>query len=126
MSPPAPRQRPPGSRLVQRGARHLLLESAAAEYAMLAQRRSRLARQIELLDRQRAAAGAGFAQLSRRMAQLAHRLSLPAEAVAPPPLPAWAAAEAGPDSAPLPAPATAPPAAPRRRPAPRGGVTHEY
>ncbi|WP_040613115.1 hypothetical protein, partial [Teichococcus cervicalis] len=66
MNIPAPRQRPPGSRLVRHGARPLLLESAAAEYAMLAQRRSRLARQIELLDRQREAAGLGFAQLSRR------------------------------------------------------------
>ncbi|WBV43502.1 hypothetical protein [Pseudoroseomonas cervicalis] len=50
---------------------------------MLAQRRSRLARQIVLLDRQREAAGTGFDQLSRRMAQLATRLFLPAEAAAP-------------------------------------------
>ncbi|MFB9971713.1 hypothetical protein ACFFMP_17690 [Pseudoroseomonas cervicalis] len=97
----------------------LLLESAAAEYAMLAQRRSRPARQIELLDRQREAAGwaspssAGAWPSSPRASPPAGRWRPPRRR---PPRRAEDAAEAAPGHAP------AAPAAPERR----GGVTHEY
>jgi hypothetical protein len=46
------------------------LESIAAEFALLAQRRSRAMQQIGILEHQRAAAAAGFAKLQRRIAWL--------------------------------------------------------
>jgi hypothetical protein len=75
-----------------------LLEGSAAEFALLAQRRARLRRQLDLLERQRAAADGVMAQVEARMAVLSQRmagfgagLAAPAPAV-PPPAPAPAPA----------------------------------
>lgn len=46
------------------------LESLAAEFALLAQRRSKAIHQMEILDHQRAAAAASFAKLQKRIAWL--------------------------------------------------------
>jgi phage shock protein A len=56
------------------------LESAAAEFALLAQRRARLRRQTDLLDRQRQAAAEMMAQVEARMVDLTGRMT----ALAPP------------------------------------------
>lgn len=121
MRPAAPRQRPPGTRLSARGAGPQRLESAAAEYAMLAQRRARLLRQIDLLERQRHSADAGFQALEQRMATLSRQMMAPP---APPGQPlAQPGMPAPPPVAPPPAaePGPTPAAAPRRR-----GVVLEY
>jgi hypothetical protein len=96
--------RAPGTRISRRETRHRQLESLAAEFALLAQRRARVAHQIDLLDHQRQAAAASLAHLQARMSWLtqhiawldpalqagrAPRVALPA---APPPLPAAAPA----------------------------------
>jgi len=62
----------------QRG--HAPLEALAAEFALLAQRRGRVRRQIELLERQRLAADATLRIVEQRMAVLSgrmHRVQLP-------------------------------------------------
>jgi hypothetical protein len=113
------------------------LEAAAAEFALLAQRRTRLTRQIDLLDRQRHAAGAAFAQLDARMSILGRRLArldpsfdqapgLPAlpppmPPPPPPPPPTPVRTVVRPASRLAPRPQPKPVAAPRRR-----GVTLEY
>jgi uncharacterized coiled-coil protein SlyX len=50
------------------------LETIAAEFALLAQRRARIARQVDLLDRQLSAAEAGLHHVSDRMTRLATRM----------------------------------------------------
>jgi uncharacterized coiled-coil protein SlyX len=84
---------------VARGSRHdpgaTALESVAAEFALLAQRRARAARQLDLLGRQVAAAQATLDSVQGRMTLLAHRMNgidpslrtvavLPPQAYAPP------------------------------------------
>jgi cell division protein FtsB len=86
------------------------LESAASEFALLAQRRARLARQIDLLDRQRAAAATSQAQLAARMAVLRARIDGLAGAA---PEAASLPSSAPPQPPPPPAPSPVPPA--RRR-----------
>lgn len=51
------------------------LEQVAAEFALLAQRRARAARQIDLLSRQLDAAERGHAAVERRLTQLAQRMT---------------------------------------------------
>jgi hypothetical protein len=77
-------------------ARPQRIESLAAEFALLAQRRARLVQQMDLLDRQRETAAAGFNKLQARMAWLARKIdALDPElreehgkaVVAPPPAP---------------------------------------
>jgi cell division protein FtsB len=65
--PSAPTQRKPRPETA--------LEGAAAEFALLAQRRARLRRQIDLLARQAAAAEGMMAQLEARMATLGRRIA---------------------------------------------------
>jgi len=78
------------------------MESFAAEFALLAQRRARLVHQIDLLDQQREAAGNSFAKLQARMSWLVQRMDAldpelregfepEPEPVAPPPPPPQAA-----------------------------------
>ena len=59
------------SRFDPRGAK---LESVAAEFALLAQRRARTARQVDLLARQLEAATAGLEGVQARMVMLAQRM----------------------------------------------------
>lgn len=79
------------------------LEGSAAEFALLTQRRSRLRRQLDLLERQRGAAEGVMSQVEARLALLARRMAvlMPDAPDLPP--------------EPPPAPAPAPAAAPRRR-----------
>lgn len=64
------------------------LEGAATEFALLAQRRSRLSRQMELLRRQHEAAALTMGQVMARMAALSTRIgALVPEEAAPPSLP---------------------------------------
>jgi hypothetical protein len=65
----ATRQRP-----VRRGMGEPGLESLAAEFALLAQRRSRAIHQMKILEQQRAAAASGFAKLQKRIAWLIERI----------------------------------------------------
>ena len=64
------------------------LESLAAEFALLAQRRSRAVHQLEMLDQQRATAALAFAKLQKRINWLMERMSAlsadPAEPAASP------------------------------------------
>lgn len=81
------------------------LEGAATEFALLAQRRSRLSRQMELLRRQQEAAALTMAQVMARMAVLSSRIGeLVPDDTVPPALPAS-----------TPTPAEKPPPAARRR-----------
>jgi len=114
MSRPRPSGQRPTLRRFPAGRRRpgaeAALEGAASEFALLAQRRARLARQLDLLDRQRAAATASLGQVLARMGVLRARIEglpdvVPAAPEAPPPP---APATAAPPAAP-------PPAAPSRR-----------
>jgi hypothetical protein len=67
--------RPPGTRTSRRGTRDRQLESLAAEFALLAQRRARVAHRIDLLDSQRAAASAALNNLQSRMAWLTRQIA---------------------------------------------------
>ncbi len=105
--------RTPTTRLTRSDPRQRQLESLAGEFALLAQRRARVAHQLDLLDQQREVAAAGFARLQTRMALLARcmdalepdlRDSYAAEPEPPPPpppppvkqpLPRFAAAKRG-------------------------------
>jgi len=60
----------------QRDPRGVKLESVAAEFALLAQRRARMARQVDLLARQLTAATGSLAGVRSRMAVLAARMAL--------------------------------------------------
>lgn len=118
-APPHLRLRAPGTRLGRRNSGPQRLETVAAEFAMMAQRRARLMRQIDLLDRQRRAADDSYAQLERRMAQLQQQMGR-LDAVPPPPPPPQVAAPAAPAEPAMPPPRHAPPVARRR------GVVLEY
>lgn len=83
MLPRPSSQRAPGTR-VQRPHAHRGLEAVASEFALLAQRRARMLRQIELLDRQRQAADAAFQCLDARMTILGRRLARLDVGMAPP------------------------------------------
>jgi len=99
-----------GTRLARHDTHEFRLEAVAAEFALNAQRRARLARQIDLLDRQRQGAMNSLAQVEARMAILQRRMRGAEEA--PPPEPAPPAPRAEP---------------PRRPAAPqRGRVLLEY
>jgi hypothetical protein len=76
--------RGPGTRLARRDAPAQRLEALGAEFALLAQRRARVARQLTLLDTQRDAALHDLAALEHRMAQLARRMTLGPVVEAPP------------------------------------------
>jgi hypothetical protein len=66
--------RTPRPRAVRGNSGDPRLESLAAEFALLAQRRSRAVHELQVLDQQRATAAAGFARLQRRMAWLVDRM----------------------------------------------------
>jgi hypothetical protein len=66
--------RPVVTRASRRDPRGAKLESVAAEFALLAQRRARLARQVDLLSRQLDAAAGSLAGVHARMAMLAQRI----------------------------------------------------
>jgi phage shock protein A len=109
MSPPRQprtlRSLPPrGSRLRRQVAATAKLEGVAAEFALLAQRRARLHRQIELLERQLRAAGGTLSQVEARMHHLSAHMHITDDAA---PMADGAAAAA-------PAPAPAPRARSRR------------
>jgi hypothetical protein len=87
--PPA-RRRPGGV-----GRDRLSLEGISAEFALLAQRRARLIRQLELLARQAEAAEGNLGRVARRMAWLSARM----------------VADCGPPQVPEPAPPPQPPPA---------------
>jgi hypothetical protein len=78
---------PRGSRLRRQVAATAKLEGVASEFALLAQRRARLHRQIELLERQLRAAGGTLTQVEARMHHLSahmHMTDQAAQAPAPP------------------------------------------
>lgn len=103
--PRSQRSLPPrGSRVRKQVADTARLEGAAAEFALLAQRRARVARQIELLSRQRDAAALTLTQVEARMRHLAGNMRLDD---LPPPARAPGAPEAVPQPASAPARARA-------------------
>lgn len=102
-----------GTRLKRSGAGEAPLEAVAAEFALLAQRRARVARQIELLERQRTAAAATLRMVESRLAGLSRRMRVPGDGTAAPALP----------EPPAPQPATPAQPAPR---AGRRGLVIEY
>jgi hypothetical protein len=125
-APPQPRLRAPGTRLGRRNSGPQRLESVAAEFAMLAQRRARLMRQIDLLDRQRRAADDSFAILDRRMVQLSRMMAV-ADAAAPAAPPAAPASPLPVTLVPTPFLADDAPPAPRKPATARGrGTVLEY
>jgi chromosome segregation ATPase len=73
------------------------LEGAATEFALLAQRRARLSRQIDLLRRQHEAAEATLGKVVARMAELTLRIGqmTPADGIDAPPAPPAAARRRG-------------------------------
>jgi hypothetical protein len=101
MSPPRPprtlRTLPPrGSRLRRQVAATAKLEGVASEFALLAQRRARLHRQIELLERQLRAAGGTLSQVEARMHHLSAHMHMNEPGGAPAAAPAEGAAAATP------------------------------
>jgi len=129
---PRPASRAPGTRAARADVRQRRLESLAAEFALLAQRRARVTHRVELLDQQRDAARASLDKLQARMAWLARHIDAldpglreraamaAADPAPPPPVPARPF-----KVAPMPAAAPAsPPAIGRQwlaaRPAPNG------
>ncbi len=118
MSPRSPfRGRAPGTRVMRRDGQKLRLESVAAEFALLAQRRARMVRQIALLETQHVAAGQRLGVIERRMAVLSRQMVAVEPALAPqaaslsalPPLPQIATAPVA-----APAPVAARPSATTR------------
>lgn len=87
---------PRGSRLRRQVAATAKLEGVASEFALLAQRRARLHRQVELLERQLRAAGVTLSQVEARMHHLSAHMHMndPAAPAAPPPAEGAAAAPA--------------------------------
>jgi uncharacterized coiled-coil protein SlyX len=84
--------RPSVTRTSRHDPRGVALESVAAEFALLAQRRARIARQLDLLGRQLAAAQSSLDAVQSRMAMLAQRMdgidpTLRPALPAPPPAP---------------------------------------
>ncbi len=63
-----------GTRLARHDTHEFRLEAVAAEFALNAQRRAKLVRQIELLDRQRAGAASSLAQIEARLVVLQRRM----------------------------------------------------
>ncbi len=96
----APRSTMPARRVAaSRGGRERLsLETIASEFALLAQRRGRLQRQIDLLARQSEAACANLGRVELRMQALTTRMGV--AATAPAPLPSVAADPAMPPPVP--------------------------
>jgi len=74
MKPRLLSMRPSVTRTSRHDPRGAALESVAAEFALLAQRRARLARQLDLLGRQLAAASVSIDAVHGRMALLAQRM----------------------------------------------------
>ena len=99
--------RSPGTRTSSKDTRQRQIESLAAEFALLAQRRARQSHQIELLEQQLQAATSSFAKLQRRLSWLLEQidaldpslrpgLEAPPEPIQPPaPAPAPAASRTG-------------------------------
>jgi chromosome segregation ATPase len=71
---PRPITRSPGTRVSRADTRQRQLESLAAEFALLAQRRARVVHQLDLLDQQREAAATGFARLQSRLTWLMEQM----------------------------------------------------
>jgi len=67
--------RPQGKRIARTDLRDRRLESLAAEFALLAQRKARVAHQVDLLDQQRDAAAGSLAAIQGRMAWLTQRMA---------------------------------------------------
>jgi len=89
------------------------IEGVAAEFALLAQRRARIARQVDLLDRQLQTAEVGLAQVTQRMGMLARRIDLlDPDLRAPAPAGQAPSLAAPPPGWPSPYPPPAPPQAP--------------
>lgn len=101
---PRPASRSARTRPVRGNLHQPRLESLAAEFALLTQRRARAIHQINLLDQQRAAAADGFHKLQTRIAWLMQRM----DALNPELREPEAAAEAEPE--PPPPPVIQPPA----------------
>lgn len=68
--------RPPGRRTARIDPHEPRLESLAAEFALLAQRRARLEHQVGLLQQQHRAAANTLGRLQTRMIWLAHRMHI--------------------------------------------------
>jgi hypothetical protein len=81
MRAPASTMPPRRGRPAHGGQERHALEAIASEFALLAQRRARLERQLALLGRQAEAAAGNLARVERRMAALGPRMQLPAGAV---------------------------------------------
>jgi hypothetical protein len=74
---PRPANRSARARCLRGGNLHQpRLESLAAEFALLTQRRAKAIHQIALLDQQRAVAATGFARLQHRIAWLVQRMDM--------------------------------------------------
>lgn len=99
--------RPCSLRIIRNDPGGAALESIAAEFALLAQRRARIARQVDLLRHQLTAAEAGLAAVSRRMGMLAQRMDAIDPALRPPPQ--FLAPQALPQALPQAPPPGAPP-----------------
>jgi hypothetical protein len=107
---PRPITRSPGTRTSSKDTRQRQVESLAAEFALLAQRRARQAHQIELLEQQLHAAVSGMTKLQRRLSWLVQQMDALDPSLRP-------ALESAPASAP-PLPAPPPPTARPTRYAP--------
>lgn len=79
--------RTPRTRAVRVNAGDPRLESLAAEFALLAQRRSRAVHQLEMLDQQRATAALAFAKLQKRINWLMEHMSALSADLAEPAVP---------------------------------------
>lgn len=66
--------RSPGTRTSRKDTRQRQIESLAAEFALLAQRRARQSHQVELLEQQLLAARRSFARLQRRLSWLVEQM----------------------------------------------------
>lgn len=81
----APGTIPPRRSRLGRGGDRVTLESVAAEFALLAQRRARLQRQLDLLGRQADAARGNLSRIELRLVALSGRMTLPASRGTAPP-----------------------------------------
>jgi hypothetical protein len=108
--------RAPGTRAARRGAHPQRLETLAAEFALLAQRRARLKHKLDLLDRQHQAASHTYLLLEARMALLSRHMGVGHAAVPPASPPPAVAAPPAPvrPAAPPPPPPQAPTLPPAR------------
>jgi uncharacterized coiled-coil protein SlyX len=92
--------RSPGTRTSRKDTRQRQIESLAAEFALLAQRRARQSHQVELLEQQLLAARRSFARLQRRLSWLVEQMDALDPSLRP-------GLEAPPEPIPPPAPAVA-------------------